>query len=172
MRPRWKRCIIRTDAALGEILGKAYVAKNFTPEAKVRALEMVGNIRAELRERLGKLAWMTDATKEKAFAKLDAIVNKIGYPDRWRDYAALRVEPVAFATNATRAAAFQFRRDLGKIGKPVAQRDRVPCRDHAAAVLRSPGGRRRELRGVGAVIATRSSTASTIRGGHTTRRAT
>jgi putative endopeptidase len=62
---------------------------------------------------------MADATKVKAFAKLDAIVNKIGYPDRWRDYAALRVEPVAFATNATWAAAFQFRRDLGKIGRPV-----------------------------------------------------
>jgi putative endopeptidase len=119
MRPRWKRCLIRTDAALGEILGKAYVARHFTPEAKARALKMVGNIRAELRERLSKLTWMTDATKSKAFAKLDAIVNKIGYPDRWRDYSALRVDPVAFVTNATRAAAFQFRRDLGKIGRPV-----------------------------------------------------
>jgi putative endopeptidase len=119
MRPRWKRCLIRTDAALGEVLGKAYVAKHFTPTAKARALEMVGNIRAELRERLGKVDWMTEPTKAKAYAKLEAIVNKIGYPDRWRDYSALRVEPAAFATNATRAAAFQVRRDLAKIGKPV-----------------------------------------------------
>jgi putative endopeptidase len=119
MRPRWKRCLIRTDAAMGEILGKAYVAKHFTPEAKARALEMVGNIRAELRDRLGKLVWMTDTTKAKAYAKLDAIVNKIGYPDRWRDYSALRIEPVAFATNVSRASAFAFRRDMAKIGKPV-----------------------------------------------------
>jgi putative endopeptidase len=119
MRPRWKRCLTRTDAAMGEILGRAYVAKHFMPEAKARALEMVGNIRAELRDRLGKLTWMTDATKAKAFAKLDAIVNKIGYPDRWRDYSSLRIEPVAFATNVSRADAFEFRRDMAKIGKPV-----------------------------------------------------
>ncbi len=119
MRPRWKRCLIRTDAAMGEILGKAYVARHFTPEAKARALEMVGNIRAELRDRLGRLAWMTDTTKTKAYAKLDAIVNKIGYPDHWRDYSALRIDPVAFATNVSRASAFAFRRDMAKIGKPV-----------------------------------------------------
>ncbi len=119
MRPRWKRCLIRTDGAMGEILGKAYVAKHFTPEAKARALEMVGNIRTELRERLGRLAWMTDATKAKAYTKLDVIVNKIGYPDYWRDYSSLRVEPAAFATNVSRAAAFAFRRDMAKIGKPV-----------------------------------------------------
>jgi putative endopeptidase len=104
---------------MGEILGKAYVAKHFTPEAKARALAMVGNIRAELRERLGRLAWMTEATKAKAYTKLDAIVNKIGYPDRWRDYSSLRVEPAAFAINVNRAAAFAFRRDMAKIGKPV-----------------------------------------------------
>ncbi len=119
MRPRWRRCLIRTDGAMGEILGKAYVAKHFTPEAKARALAMVGNIRSELRERLGRLAWMTDATKAKAYAKLDAIVNKIGYPDHWRDYSSLRIEPVAFATNVSRAATYEFRRDMAKIGKPV-----------------------------------------------------
>ncbi|MGH7518271.1 MAG: M13 family metallopeptidase [Gemmatimonadales bacterium] len=123
MRPRWKRCLIRTDGAMGEILGKAYVAKHFTPEAKARALEMVGNIRSELRERLGRLAWMTDATKAKAYAKLDAIVNKIGYPDHWRDYSSLRIEPVAFATNVNRAATYEFRRDMAKIGKPVDRND-------------------------------------------------
>ena len=123
MRPRWKRCLIRTDGAMGEILGKAYVVKHFTPEAKARALEMVGNIRSELRERLGRLAWMTDATKVKAYAKLDAIVNKIGYPDHWRDYSSLRIEPVAFATNVSRAATYEFRRDMAKIGKPVDRND-------------------------------------------------
>jgi putative endopeptidase len=119
MRPRWKRCLIATDGAMGEILGQAYVAKYFTPEAKARALEMVRNIQAEFRSRLGQLSWMTDATKQKAYVKLDAIINKIGYPDRWRDYSALEIKNDAYALNESRADAFEVRRSWNKIGKPV-----------------------------------------------------
>jgi len=119
MRPRWKRCLRLTDDAVGEILGQAYVKKNFTPEAKSRALEMVRNIRAELRSRLATLNWMSDETKTKAYAKLDSIINKIGYPDRWRDYALLEARPGPFVSNLLLANAFETRRQLKKIGRPT-----------------------------------------------------
>ncbi|MGH7701877.1 MAG: M13 family peptidase, partial [Gemmatimonadales bacterium] len=119
MRPRWKRCLARTDDAMGELLGQAYVAQHFTPEAKAKALDMVHNILAEFRHRLTALEWMTDATKTKAYAKLDAIVTKIGYPDRWRDYSRLPVEPDAFLANLHHATVFEVARDLSKIGKPL-----------------------------------------------------
>jgi predicted metalloendopeptidase len=119
MRPRWKRCLIQTDRAIGEILGQAYVAKYFTGSAKARALDMVRNIQAEFRTRLASLSWMTPATKAKAYAKLEAIANKIGYPDHWRDYSALTLEPGSFVLNVNRADGFEFRRDLRKIGKPL-----------------------------------------------------
>jgi len=117
--PRWKRCLQATDNALGEALGEAYVAKTFTPEAKARALEMVRNLEAALEDRLGRLAWMSDATRKQALAKLAAFEDKIGYPDRWRDYAALVVEEGPFVLNRFRANEFENRRDLAKIGKPV-----------------------------------------------------
>jgi putative endopeptidase len=117
MRPRWKRCLRFTDNAVGEILGQAYVGKNFTPEAKARALEMVRNIRAELHSRLGQLSWMSVETKAKAYAKLDSIINKIGYPDSWRDYARLEVRPGPFVSNLLLANEFETRRQLNKIGR-------------------------------------------------------
>lgn len=126
MRPRWKRCLILTDASMGQILGQAYVKKYFTPEAKARALEMVNNIQAEFRSRIERLTWMTDATKAKAFAKLDAIAKKIGYPDTWRDYSALRIEPGSFAVNLDRAQGFEEHRQLAKIGKPVDRAEWLP----------------------------------------------
>jgi putative endopeptidase len=119
MRPRWKRCLAFTDQALGEVLGQAYVRKNFTPEAKARALEMVRNIRAELKSRIGALSWMSQATKNKAYAKLETIINKIGYPDTWRDYSALEARPGPFVTNLLQANAFENARVLKKIGKPT-----------------------------------------------------
>jgi putative endopeptidase len=119
MRPRWKRCLLLTDQALGEVLGQAYVRKNFTPEAKARALEMVRNIRAELRGRLGELSWMSQDTKRKAYAKLEAIINKIGYPDTWRDYSKLQTRPGPFVSNLLRANEFETARVLGKIGRPT-----------------------------------------------------
>jgi putative endopeptidase len=119
MRPRWKRCLRLTDDAVGEILGQAYVKKNFTPEAKSRALEMVRNIRGELRSRLSTLTWMSDQTKTKAYAKLDSIMNKIGYPDSWRDYAQLEARPGPFVGNLLLANEFETRRQLKKIGRPT-----------------------------------------------------
>lgn len=119
MRPRWKRCLNLTDQAVGEILGQAYVRKNFTPEAKARALEMVRNIRAELRARLEGLSWMSQETKTKAYAKLDSITNKIGYPDKWRDYTRLEARPGPFVSNVVLANRFESARDRRKIGKPT-----------------------------------------------------
>jgi len=118
--PRWKRCSAATDQALGEALGKAYVATAFSPEAKARMLEMVDNLQAALRERLAALPWMSAATKAQARRKLDAVLKKIGYPDTWRDYSALTINPGdPYATNALRAREFEVRRNLAKIGKPV-----------------------------------------------------
>ncbi len=119
MRPRWKRCLALTDQALGEVLGQVYVRKNFTPEAKARALEMVRNIRAEFRSRLGQLSWMSQETKKKAYAKLESIVNKIGYPDSWRNYSRLETQPGPFVSNLLRANAFETARVLKKIGRPT-----------------------------------------------------
>jgi putative endopeptidase len=123
MRPRWKRCLRFSDDALGEILGQAYVRKNFTPEAKARALEMVRNIRAELHSRLGQLTWMSAQTKTKAYAKLDSIINKIGYPDSWRDYTKLEARPGPFVSNLLLANEFEIRRQLDKIGRPTDRKE-------------------------------------------------
>jgi putative endopeptidase len=117
MRPRWKRCLAFTDQALGEVLGQAYVRKNFTPDAKAKALEMVRNIRAELRTRVGELTWMSPETKKKAYAKLESIINKIGYPDTWRDYSKLEAKRGPFVTNLLRANEFETTRILRKIGQ-------------------------------------------------------
>jgi putative endopeptidase len=119
MLPRWKRCVASTDRALGEALGQIYVSKTFTPQAKERARTMVANLVAALKDDLTTLNWMSDETRKKAIAKLEAYVRKIGYPDKWRDYEALRVNRGAFYNNAIAAGEFDFRRNLGKIGKPV-----------------------------------------------------
>ena len=117
--PRWRRCVQVSDRFLGEALGQAYVAQTFSPEAKRRALEMVHNLEAVMQDRLHRLAWMSDATREQALGKLATYGNKIGYPDRWRDYGALKVEPGAFIANVRRATEFDTDRRLAKIGQPV-----------------------------------------------------
>ncbi len=117
--PRWKRCVSRTNGALGEALGQAYVARHFKPHAKARALEMVHNLEAALREDIQSLSWMGDETKKQALTKLNSIVNKIGYPDKWRDYSALEVDRDSHVINAFRAERFEFNRQLAKVGKPV-----------------------------------------------------
>jgi putative endopeptidase len=117
--PRWKRCVRSTDGALGEALGQVYVRKHFPPQAKTRALEMVNNLEAALREDIQNLPWMGQETKKQALIKLDAIVNKIGYPDKWRDYSALKIDRGPYVLNAMRAGRFEFNRDLAKVGKPV-----------------------------------------------------
>ena len=119
LRPRWKRCIDFADGSLGEALGQAYVAKHFTPDAKRRALEMVRNIEGVMKERIGTLAWMGDSTRAQAHAKLATFVDKIGYPDRWRDYSSVRITPEGFFGNIERASEFEFRRQIAKVGQPV-----------------------------------------------------
>jgi putative endopeptidase len=116
---RWKRCVSATDEALGFALGKAWVRDYFPPEAKARADAMVKNLVAALRADLKTLSWMGDATRKEALAKLDAFDQKIGYPDKWRDYSKLSVDRNAYVLDVQRANEFEYRRDLAKIGKPV-----------------------------------------------------
>jgi predicted metalloendopeptidase len=117
--PRWKRVLAETDLALGEALGKLYVERAFSQEAKQKALELVANIRAALRARIQRLDWMGEATKTQALVKLDAMRVKIGYPDVWRDYAALKVSRTSYLGNVLAARSFEFRRGLAKAGQPV-----------------------------------------------------
>jgi putative endopeptidase len=117
--PRWKRCLASTQGNLGQALGQAYVARTFTPEAKARALAMVRNMEAVLRDRLTTLEWMSDSTRTFALAKLDAFVNKIGYPDKWRDYSKLELTRQPFVANRYAVVEFESRRDLAKVGQPV-----------------------------------------------------
>jgi putative endopeptidase len=119
IQPRWKRCVQSTDRNLGEALGQAYVQKYFPPAAKARALEMVHNLLAALRDDLQTLPWMGPETRAQATAKLEAFAVKIGYTDKWRDYTALKIDRRSYAENLVRASEFDFARRLNKIGKPV-----------------------------------------------------
>jgi putative endopeptidase len=119
MLPRWQRCVQATDRQLGEALGQYYVQRNFPPEAKARALVMVHNLIDALRADLSTLDWMSPATREQAIKKLNAINLKIGYPDKWRDYSAYKVDRGPYVENVLRGNSFEFARDLAKIGKPV-----------------------------------------------------
>jgi putative endopeptidase len=117
--PRWKRCVRSTDHQLGEALGQVYVKKVFPPESKARALEMVHNLVAALRDDLATLDWMGPETRKQARIKLDAIALKIGYPDHWRDYSAFKVVRSSYAENVEKGNEFEFHRDASEIGKPV-----------------------------------------------------
>ena len=117
--PRWKRCVGGTDRVLGEALGEVYVKRAFPPAAKARALEMVRNLEAALKTDITTLNWMSEPTRKQAIVKLDAFLNKIGYPDKWRDYSSLQVDRGSYINNRFHASAFGKRRELNKIGKPV-----------------------------------------------------
>ena len=117
--PRWKRCTNDVDNDIGEALGQAYVEKYFSPEAKQAALKVVTEIEAAMQQDIQTLPWMGAPTKEQAITKLHAIANKIGYPDKWRDYSALEIRRGDEIGNAQRAAWFEFHRWMNKIGKPV-----------------------------------------------------
>src|SRR6185369_4393704 len=119
MLPRWKRCVGSTDRAIGEALGQLYVDKTFTPKAKQRAQTMVKNLIDALRDDLTTLSWMSDETRKRAIAKLEAFTRKIGFPDKWRSYEALQVGKGPYYNNVVSASEFDVRRNLGKIGKPV-----------------------------------------------------
>ena len=117
--PRWRRCVMATDASLGELLGQVYVKKAFPPEAKARMKELVNNLTAALRDDIKTLDWMSEPTQKQAIAKLESFAVKIGYPDKWRDYSTLKIERTSYADNLIRAGRFEVRRELAKIGKPV-----------------------------------------------------
>jgi endothelin-converting enzyme/putative endopeptidase len=118
-RPRWKRCSTYTDSALGEALGKVYVDQYFAGDSKAKMLQMVHDIEAAMGRDIDQIDWMSPATKARAHEKLAAIANKIGYPDKWRDYTKLVVKPNDALGNELRAEAFENDRELNKIGKPV-----------------------------------------------------
>jgi putative endopeptidase len=119
MQPRWKRARGAVDGFVGEALGQLYVAEAFPPEAKAKAMEMIANIRAALQTRLEGLEWMGPETRARALAKLATFTPRIGYPDEWRDYSAVEIEPGAFLANVRRATEFEVRRQYAKVGKPV-----------------------------------------------------
>jgi putative endopeptidase len=119
LRPRWKRCVQMTDAELGEAIGKRYVEETFGKEGKARTLEMVNEIEREMGKDIESLTWMTPETKKQALVKLHAVTNKIGYPDKWRDYSTLDIVKGDYLGNMYRTNQFDTKRDRNKIGKPV-----------------------------------------------------
>jgi endothelin-converting enzyme/putative endopeptidase len=118
-KPRWQRCVAQVDALLGEALGREFVARTFGPELKAATLRMTTQIEQAMRQDIQQLDWMSDATKRQALTKLDTLVNKIGYPDRWRDYGAVAIRSDDYFGNVQRATAFESRRQLAKIGRPL-----------------------------------------------------
>lgn len=119
LKDRWKRGVDLVNGTMGEAVGEIYVARYFPPEAKAKADELVRNLIKAMDARLTNLAWMAPETKVKARAKLAAFTPKIGYPSKWRDYSALKVERGDLWGNVMRATEFEYQRQLGKIGKPV-----------------------------------------------------
>jgi putative endopeptidase len=117
--PRWKRCVRWVDRDLGEALGQVFVQTTFSPETRDQTRTMVAQIEADMGKRIQALEWMSPATKEAAEDKLEHIRNKVGYPDKWRDYSSVDVQPNDFAGDVRRAALFESHRQLAKIGKPV-----------------------------------------------------
>ncbi|WP_412476937.1 M13 family metallopeptidase [Flavobacterium sp. TBRC 19031] len=115
----WKRAVEMVNGGLGEVVGKVYVKKHFSPEAKERMTQMVKNLLKAYAESIKTLDWMSAATKKEALKKVDNFMIKIGYPDKWRDYSALKIVKNDLYGNATRATEFEYNRNLAKLGKPV-----------------------------------------------------
>jgi len=121
--PRWKRCVRFAAGDLGEAVGKEYVAQTFGAEGKERTLKMVDALEKALASDIDSLSWMGADTKKQAHVKLEAIANRIGYPDKWRDYSSLKIVRGDALGNSQRANEFDFQRQLNKIGKPVDKND-------------------------------------------------
>ena len=114
--PRWRRCVRATDRNLGEALGQVYVARAFPPASKQRVLQLVQDLQRVLAQDIESATWMTPATKKQAQEKLRATLNKIGYPDKWRDYSSVSVEPSSYLLDRQHTTAFEFQRWVNKIG--------------------------------------------------------
>ena len=119
LQPRWKRCVEYVDDQLGEALGQAYVRKTFPPELKAATVKMTREIEDAMAMRIQQLDWMSPATKQQALNKLHSIRNKIGYPDKWRDYSSVKIVADDFYGNAERATEFESHREFNKVGKPT-----------------------------------------------------
>lgn len=117
--PRWKYAVAATNGALGEQIGKMYVADHFSPAAKARINTMVTNLMTAFKARVANISWMAPATKQEALAKINAFYVGVGYPDKWHDYSALKVDAHDALGNADRASAFAYYNALAKFGKPV-----------------------------------------------------
>jgi endothelin-converting enzyme/putative endopeptidase len=117
--PRWKRCVRLVDQQLGEALGQEFVSRAFSPELKAKSLHMTQQVEQAMKKDIESLDWMSKETKKRAQQKLAAIVNKIGYPDKWRDYSSYDVKPNDFVGNVVRGNVFEVKRHLAKIGKPL-----------------------------------------------------
>ena len=118
-RPRWKRVLDAEEGAMGEALGQLFVKEYFNETAKKRYTDMVEAIRDAYKERISKLTWMSDSTKQKAFAKLARITKKVGYPDKWKDFSALKIDRSSFVANIQRANQWWHNYNINKLGKPV-----------------------------------------------------
>jgi putative endopeptidase len=117
--PRWKRVVATENGALGFAIGKMYVDRYFSADAKKQALEILKNIRFVLREDINHLSWMTPETRKAALKKLELMEERVGYPTKWRDYSSLKIDRGPYVLNVIRANQFLIKRDLDKIGKPI-----------------------------------------------------
>jgi len=117
--PRWKRALIWEESAMGEILGQLYVKDNFPAKTKARYNEITDNVFAAFADRIRKLDWMSDSTKEKSLQKLSTVTKKIGYPDTWKDFSALKTNDKSIVENIRNANKFWFNYNINKLNKPV-----------------------------------------------------
>lgn len=116
---RWKRVVRSEEGAMGELLGRLYVQEYFDSTAKKRYSDLVENIRAALKSRIEKLTWMSDSTKQKAYAKLAAVTKKVGYPDKWKDFSALKIGKESYFKNLVSVNVFWHNYNINKLGKPI-----------------------------------------------------
>lgn len=121
--PRWQRAAKAVDAEIGEALGQLYVERHFPPAAKARMDELIANVTAVMRDRLARLEWMSEATRQKALEKFASFQPMIGYPSVWRDYSAVEIKRDDYFGNVTRAREFESRRRLARLGQPVDRRE-------------------------------------------------
>ncbi len=119
LKPRWKRCVTLVDGQLGEALGQEFVSRAFSADLKKKTLRMTKQVEASMEEDIKSLTWMSDETKKRALLKLHSIVNKIGYPDKWRNYGPVVVKRDDFAGNVLRGNVYEAKYQLAKIGKPL-----------------------------------------------------
>jgi putative endopeptidase len=118
-KPRWQRVAGSANFAIGELVGQIFVEENFPPKAKQKMIDLIANLKFAFKERITNLSWMDEETKKKALEKLETMVVKVGYPDKWKDYSKLRISRDSYAANIKNAAIFSFKENMNKLGKSV-----------------------------------------------------